>query len=137
MKPKLAALLLGGMLVFAASGLCWAEVEWDIINTLKLDATPVDMSVSEDGRTIYILADDGFIYIYSASGMLTDKIKVGKQIDQIKVGPEGEFLFTSSRKNKAVQVIDLKFVYQINTDGSPAKGPADAPVVIAVFSDFQ
>lgn len=27
--------------------------------------------------------------------------------------------------------------YTISTDGSPAKGPATAPVVIAEFSDFQ
>jgi protein-disulfide isomerase len=32
---------------------------------------------------------------------------------------------------------DPNKIYQIETAGSPAKGPADAPVVIAEFSDFQ
>ena len=32
---------------------------------------------------------------------------------------------------------DPNRVYTVRTDGSPAKGPATAPVVIAEFSDFQ
>ncbi len=32
---------------------------------------------------------------------------------------------------------DPNRVYTIRTDGSPAEGPATAPIVIAEFSDFQ
>jgi len=32
---------------------------------------------------------------------------------------------------------DPNRVYTVRTDGSPAKGPATAPIVIAEFSDFQ
>jgi hypothetical protein len=32
---------------------------------------------------------------------------------------------------------DPNRAYPIRTDGSPAKGPATAPIVIAEFSDFQ
>ena len=32
---------------------------------------------------------------------------------------------------------DPNRVYTVRTEGSPAKGPATAPIVIAEFSDFQ
>jgi hypothetical protein len=32
---------------------------------------------------------------------------------------------------------DPSRVYAVRTDGSPSKGPAAAPIVIAEFSDFQ
>jgi len=31
----------------------------------------------------------------------------------------------------------VEFVAEIDASGSPARGPADAPVVIAVYNDFQ
>jgi hypothetical protein len=69
--------------------------------------------------------------------MLIDKIKVGKEIDQIQLSRLEDVLFLSSRENKTIQVVLLDFIQQINVFGSPFKGPVDAPVVIAIFSDFQ
>jgi hypothetical protein len=36
-----------------------------------------------------------------------------------------------------VEVIALDFIRKINATGSPSKGRTDAPVTVAVFSDFQ
>ncbi len=113
------------------------EVEWDVKKTLKLESPPVDLAVSLNGRYVFVLTDQGSILIYSGDGKLEDKISVGRQVDGIKVGPEEDVLLLTSKKNKTVQILLLEFIKDIDVSNSPFKGPADAPVEIAVFSDFQ
>jgi DNA-binding beta-propeller fold protein YncE len=120
-----------------ASVLASDNLEWDVYQTLQLDATPIDVALTPDGRKIYILTEQGEILIYSSSTKPEAKIDVGKHVDQIKLGPKGDTLILSSGKKKTVQVITIDFIQTINTSGSPFKGPAEAPVVIAVFDDFQ
>jgi DNA-binding beta-propeller fold protein YncE len=115
----------------------FAAVESTVIQTLNLDSPPLDVAVSPDGEKLYILTDNGNILIYSAKGKLTDTIKVDKDIDAIRVSRSGDVLFLSSQKSKQVQVVLLDFIQNIDISGSPFKGPDNAPVVIAVFSDFQ
>jgi protein-disulfide isomerase len=42
-----------------------------------------------------------------------------------------------SSKKKTLQVVVIEFVQDINVAGAPFKGPADAPVAIVLFTDFQ
>ena len=114
-----------------------AEVEWNLHRTFKTQKTPLDVDISIDGRWVFVLAEHGEIFIYSSNGRLKDTIHVGDTIDEIKAGPREDILFLSSRKDSTVQLITLDFVQQIDITGSPFKGPADAPVAITVFSDFQ
>ena len=137
MKSKLLHVCIGVLFLAVTASISFAEVEWTITNTLKIDGTPVDMAVSPDGRFIYILTEGGNIQIYTANGSLRDTLNVGQQVDSIKLGPKGEYLFVSSRQNKTLQLIKLDFLHEINTSGSPAQGVDNATVVIAVFSDFQ
>jgi DNA-binding beta-propeller fold protein YncE len=115
----------------------FAKVDWEILNTLQLEAPPLDMAISPDGKSVFVLIKGGSINIYSVDGQFRDKIEVGKQIDQIKLGPTGERLFATSRKSKTVKVISLDFVQVINVEGSPFKGLQNAPIVLAEFSDFE
>ena len=113
------------------------NVEWNIYKTLQLDATPVDVSVSSDGRLIFVLTDQGEVLIYSSNKKMEGKIHVGQHVDQIKSGPRGDTLIIKSSRNKTVQVVTLDFFQKINVSGAPFKGPEDAAVVIAVFDDFE
>jgi hypothetical protein len=115
----------------------FSSVEWQMKSVLKLEAPPVDVAFSANGRWVFVLTDQGEILIYSADGRLNDKFTLGTQADGIEAGPREDILFLTSRKNKAVHVITLNFIYDINVSGSPFKGPADAPIVIAVFNDYQ
>ena len=114
-----------------------AAVETSLQNTLRTEAVPIDVAVSPDGRSTFVLTDDGNVVVFDNLGKLNDTIKVGTHIDQIEIGPAGERLFATSRQNKTVEIILLDFISQIETRGSVFKGPENAPVTIAVFSEFQ
>ncbi len=118
--------------IFAAG-----NVEWNVYKTLQLDATPIDVAITPDGRRIFVLTDQGEVVIYSSTGKIEAKIDVGQHVDQLKLGPKGASLILSGGKNKTVQIVTLDFIQKINVSGAPFKGPEDAAVVIAVFDDFQ
>ena len=114
-----------------------AEVEYNVLKTYKLEDQPVDMVFSATRNEIYVLNQKGELLIYAANGHLTEKINVDKVYDRLQLVEGSDILFLSSRKDKSIQVIQLDFVQKIDTLGSPFKGIENAPVVIAVFSEFQ
>jgi len=137
MKHKILIFLAVFLTTVVFSVESFARVEWDVQQKLNMDTPPVDIAMSTDGKWIFVLNDSGNILIYSSNGKLEDKISVGSYVDQIRVGPKDNLLLLSSRKNKTVELLAIDFIQKINISGSPFKGSADAPVVIAVFSDFQ
>lgn len=114
-----------------------AEVEYNVLKTYKLEDQPVDMAFSTNRNEIYVLNPKGELLIYDTNGHLTEKINVGNGYDRLKLVQGSDILFLSSRKHKTIQIIQLDFVQKIDTSGSPFKGPENAPVIIAVFSEFQ
>ncbi|MEJ2727250.1 MAG: hypothetical protein P8185_01855 [Deltaproteobacteria bacterium] len=127
------AIVLGAFTTSFASD----NVEMNVYKTLHLEETPIDVAVSHDGRRIFVLTDRGEVVVYSSAAKIEGKIDVGQDVDQIILGPRGDSLILKSSKNKTVQIVTVDFVQKINTSGSPFKGPENAPVVIAVFDDFQ
>ena len=120
-----------------ASALASDKVEWYIIRTLQLGATPIDMAITPDGRRFFVLTDQGEVLVYSSNTNLKGTLSVGRHVDHIKSGPRGEALILSSSKKKTVQIVTLDFIQKINVSGAPFQGPENAKVVIAVFDDFQ
>ena len=126
------------LLILFGSLCSWASnVEWGIKQTLDLKKTPIDVAVSPDWQKLFILTDEGEVQIYSGNGVLIDKINVGTTVDDITAGPQGSVLILKSSQDKKIQIVSLDFIQNINVSGSPFKGSPDAPVVIAVFSDFE
>ena len=112
-------------------------VEIDLEKTLKPDAVPIDVAVSPDGKSTFVLTDKGSVLVYDEQGDLKDTINVGPHIDRIEIGPSGERLFAVSRQDKTIDIIQLSFIQDINIVGSPFKGAENAPVTITVFSDYE
>jgi DNA-binding beta-propeller fold protein YncE len=114
-----------------------AVIEWEIVGGLEAGARPLDVAVSFDGKFVFVLTAGGEILIYGNDGTLSDKIAIGPQAERLAVDPEGDKLYVTNRNTKRVDVVLIDTIQTINTDGAPFKGRADAPVTIAVFSDFQ
>jgi WD40 repeat protein len=118
-------------------GTASAELEWTIRNPVPLTAAPLDNAVSADGKLLFMLSA-GEIAVYSLTQSKTiNTIPIDPDYDRISVSPRGNSLIVTSSAGKSMRIIDLEFVYQIDKSGLPLKGPADAPVTIAVFSDYQ
>ena len=124
-------------LIFCFSGLALAEVLVEDSRTLILDAKPIDITTTADGKYTFILAKEGKIIILDRGGNIKDTLTVDESIESIGASPNGDFLLLGSSKEKALQIIKISYISEIDITGLPFKGPADAPVVIAVFSDYQ
>jgi len=114
-----------------------ADVEWKVLKSLDLKATPLDVAPSMDGQRLFVLTP-GEILVYSIpEGKITDHIPVDKEFDRIVSLPRGDSLSISSSTKKMLQVITLESIYKIDVSGLPFKGPKDAAVTIAVYDDYQ
>ena len=114
-----------------------AELEWTFRKQVPLTAAPLDNAVSTDGQSLYILSE-GEIVVYSLTLNKTiNTIPIESEYDNIAVSPKGNSLIVTSSTGKSLKIIDLEFIYKIDISGLPLKGPADAPVTVAVFSDYQ
>ncbi len=124
-------------LFFCFSTLVMAEVEMGQTKTFKLDAKPIDIATSADGKYTFVLAEGGKIFILDSSGTLKDTLTVNESVVSIGTSPSGDFLILADSNAKTLEVARISFVVDIDIAGLAFKGPANAPVVVAVFSDYQ
>lgn len=114
-----------------------AAVETNTIRALKSSGSPADTAVSADGHFFFVLTSQGQVEVYEMNGTLKDTIKIDGPADQIASSPAGDQLFLSDKASGEIRLVAVNFIHNIDTTGSPFKGPEKAPVVVTVFSDFQ
>jgi uncharacterized protein (DUF58 family) len=114
-----------------------ATADWEVARSLTTGARPIDVAASVDGRSVFVLTDDGVLSVYTPDGVLTETFQLAKDAERIAVAPDGERVYVTFRQAKRVDVVQIDYVRDIHLTGAPSKGPAQAPVTIAVFSDFQ
>lgn len=114
-----------------------AAADWEVTRSLTTGARPIDVATSVDGRSVFVLTDDGVLSVFTPDGALTETFQLAKDAERIAVAPDGERVYVTFRQAKRVDVVQIDYVRDIHLTGAPVKGPAQAPVTIAVFSDFQ
>ena len=114
-----------------------AEVDWHMAKQLKVDGKPLDMAMSLDEKSLFVLVR-GKVLVYSLPDQsIRGTIPVDEAIDKLRVSPRGDFLILGSSEDRRVDFIQFKIIQEIDVSGLPYKGPKEAPVTIAVFSDYQ
>jgi len=114
-----------------------AEVDLSVVRTLSFEEKPLDMVISAENTLTCVLLEGAKVLIYSQKGVLQETLQLKDTIDGISLSPSGDLLYARSRDGRTIQTIRLDFIQRITVGDSPVKGPEGAPVLIAVFSDFQ
>jgi len=139
--------ILGGALILASlvNGQALAanqtpapsKIDWSVEKSWDLPAKPVDLVYSLDGKRVFILTDQQSVLVYDNQGNLAGTIPVDKGVSAIDIAPRGEKLFLINQETKSFSDLAIDFIVDINTAGSPFLGLAQAPVTIALFTDFE
>lgn len=103
----------------------------------QMPYSPIDIAQSADGTSIYILTENNQVLIYEPNGNLKGSFPVDPGVAAIDTDVRGEYVFLIDSEKKTLRKIAVDFHMEIDVSGSPFKGRADAPVTIAVFSDFE
>jgi protein-disulfide isomerase len=130
------AMSLVGILLLSTAAIC-AEIEGEVIETRTFAKPPLDLLLSAQGTYLYALLPGGQLDVYDRSGKLAGSIKVDPAFKSLSPGPSEDMLWLSAPNRTDAQLLAVNVVREIPTAGSPAQGPADAPVTIVVFSDFE
>jgi DNA-binding beta-propeller fold protein YncE len=113
------------------------RVEWNLQQHWPTAGKTLDMVHSLDGKVVYILNDKQVVQVFNSQGQLQGSIPVEEGVSAIDIAPQGEKLYLINNKNQTFSSIGVSFVIDVDISGSPFKGPANAPVTIALFTDFE
>jgi len=133
-RVRVALLMLG--LILAAVSVC-AEMQIELNKRQPLDKTPLDIAQSVSDGRLFVLLEGGTVQILSADGQIQERFQADPDVTTLEVSPDGKRLYLGNAKRNELQFIDLSIVYNLPVNNSATKGPADAPVTITLFDDFQ
>ncbi len=112
------------------------QVDVRMVQTIKLDSEPKQVVATADGQRIYVLNQKGVVQLFSSNGDALGSFEAGPDVTGIS--PQGSNrLILEMGALKELMLVTLDPVVQISTEGAPSMGPADAPVTIVIFDDFE
>ena len=135
---KKVVLLIGLVALLMVQAPALAKTEWTMGANVELSEKPIDMALSADGKTAYILTKKNILIYNVQGGTITDTIPLDKKYNSIAASQGNVLLLTSGRMfNKSISSISFTTTLDLTVGTSPVLGPADAPVTLTVFTDYQ
>jgi len=112
-------------------------VEWNVLSQWSTGAKTLDMVHSLDGKLVYILTDKSKVNVFDSKGKLQGAIPVSPTVSAIDIAPQGERLYLVDNTLNQFRAVSVAFVHNIDVKDSPFEGPANAPVTLTLFTDFE
>jgi hypothetical protein len=130
--------LLAVLILFLLSSPVFPADRFEPQDTLEVgvQGDVLDIALSDDGRWTFVLTSRGEVTVLDHAGRVTQTIAVGGGVDRLEYSGNGDRLLLGGGHGK-VRIITLSMRYDIDTSGSPWRGPEKAPVTIAFFIDYQ
>lgn len=136
-KCRLFIVLCALITLFCTLSDAGAKIEWSVLKKIPLDDTPLDVAISQEGTTAYILCSKS-VQVYSIpENKITAAIPLTGEFSQLALSPDGEKLFLTQGTGKQLSIIQISQVHDIPTGTSQVIGKAAAPVTIVAFLDYQ
>ena len=122
--------------ILSAVTVC-AEMQVELNKRQPLGKTPLDIAQSVSDGRLFVLLEGGTVQIFSANGQVQERFQADPEVTTLEVSPDGKRLYLGNAKRNELQFIELSIVYDLPVNNSATKGPADAPVTLVLFDDFQ
>lgn len=113
------------------------RIEWNAEQNWPTSGKTLDMATSLDGKFVYILNDKEQVQVFSSQGQLQGSIPVEQGVAAIDISPQGDRLYLINDSTKTFSSIAVSVIVDVDIAGSPVRGPANAPVTIVLFTDFE
>lgn len=136
-RNRISVLFVTIMVMVAAVQSAHAKVDLTSMEDIKLDVQPLDVTTSADSKLVFLLAP-GKLLVYSVpEKRVTETLAVDAAFDRISYSEDSKLLILTGSASKRLRIVRVEPIQEIDISGRPFKGPADAPVTIAVFDDYQ
>lgn len=117
-------------------GFC-TDFDWSLKEELKLEASPLDVATSPDGKWIFILTPEKVLVYSTSDKKMAKEIPVKGGFDRLSYLSSENSLLLSNGSQKKIAFIELEPVHEFDFSNAAFEGPEKAPVTIVVFSDYQ
>jgi len=137
-RPAMKWLFIAAALaLFIGTQPAYARVDLTPLEQTNLGVQPLDVATSPDGKLVFVLTRKQVLVYSIREKRITNRIPLTGSFDRVTYSPEANLLILTSSAAGTLKTIKVEPVFSIDIAGHPFKGPADAPVTIAVFDDYQ
>lgn len=138
MHKILATLMLAGFFTLFSMTASRGETTYRVTpgKQVSLDEKPLAMVSSPDGTLLYLLMRGRVLLYAPGEDRMLATLPVERGFDGMTVLKDN-YLALSDSGSKLIRLLQLEKTVTFSLDGLPVSGKANAPVTIAVFSDYQ